>query len=112
MLFKAVLRPLAARPAVASRALVAPQRRMASTSVFAADNFKKYVPDVRLTGETTLGEIYEKAYVRYRYRLLYPIAAWVGFLYYYLWVPYAPESEKKAVREREEYLKSLEYHSV
>ncbi|KAI8822543.1 uncharacterized protein EV422DRAFT_524414 [Fimicolochytrium jonesii] len=89
MLFSAALRP-AARRTVASRAV---QRRFASqghpanSSVFARDNFAKYVPDVKISPETTLGELWEKCYVKYRYRLLYPIAAWVGFLYYQFWVP-------------------------
>ncbi|KAI9105823.1 hypothetical protein DFS34DRAFT_601060 [Phlyctochytrium arcticum] len=113
MLFKAALRTAAAaRPmASTSRALVAPQRRAASTSVFALDNLKKFVPPVKLSPETTLGEIYEKAYVKYQYRLAYPIIAWVAFLYYQLWVPYAPASEKKEFMKRQEYLKSLEFHA-
>ncbi|KAI9005376.1 hypothetical protein BC832DRAFT_557278 [Gaertneriomyces semiglobifer] len=111
MMFKAALRPLAGRPAsAASRALV--PRRHQSTSVFAADNLKKFLPDVKFTGETTLGEIFEKGYTRYRYRLVYPIAAWVGFLYVYMWHPYRPEAEKKVDKDRLDYLDSLKFRQV
>ncbi|KAJ3147101.1 hypothetical protein HDU86_008097 [Geranomyces michiganensis] len=117
MLFSAALRPVVARRAITAAA--APQRRLASsstssanTSVFARENFAKYRPDIKFTGETTLGEVWEKCYVKYRYRLVYPIVAWVGFLYYKMWHPYTPESEKKKLKAREDYLASLEYHSV
>ncbi|KAJ3151813.1 hypothetical protein HDU89_001862 [Geranomyces variabilis] len=113
MLFSTALRPVARRAITAA----APQRRLASsssanTSVFARENFAKYYPDIKFTGETTLGEVWEKCYVKYRYRLIYPIAAWVGFLYYKMWNPYTPESEKKKLKAREDYLTGLEYHSV
>ncbi|KAI8919407.1 hypothetical protein DFJ77DRAFT_424460, partial [Powellomyces hirtus] len=75
-------------------------------------NFAKYVPDIKLTGETTLGEVWEKCYVKYRYRLIYPIGLWVGFLYWKLWVPYTPEAEKKKLKAREDYLTGLEFHSA
>ncbi|KAI8850808.1 hypothetical protein BC829DRAFT_388356, partial [Chytridium lagenaria] len=77
-------------------------RRSQSTSVFAADNFKKFVPNVKLSGDTTLGQ--------YKYRLAYPVGLWIGFLWYNLWNPLKPASEKKAIREHEDRLLKLEFH--
>ncbi|KAJ3190743.1 hypothetical protein HK101_008421 [Irineochytrium annulatum] len=84
--------------------------RSQSTSVFAADNLKKFVPSVKFTSETTLGELWDGLYVKYRYRLAYPIALWVGFLYYNLWNPYMPASEKRKIREHQDRLSALEFH--
>ncbi|KAJ3175369.1 hypothetical protein HK101_010682 [Irineochytrium annulatum] len=84
--------------------------RSQSTSVFAADNLKKFVPNVKFTSQTTLGELWDGLYVKYRYRLAYPIALWVGFLYYHLWNPYMPASEKRKIREHQDRLSALEFH--
>jgi hypothetical protein len=59
-------------------------RRSQSTGVFSSDNLKKYVPQVKLSGSTTLGEVWDAVYAKYKYRLAYPIILWVGFLYYNL----------------------------
>jgi hypothetical protein len=49
---------------------------------------KSYLPKLQgINGNTTLGEVYERLYSKYQYRLIYPIAAWAGFLYYTLWTP-------------------------
>ena len=40
-----------------------------------------------VTSATTLGEVYDRAVVKYKYRLAYPILAWIGFLWYNLWIP-------------------------
>ncbi|KAJ3117111.1 hypothetical protein HDU96_007900 [Phlyctochytrium bullatum] len=85
-------------------------RRSQSTSVFAADNLKKFVPNVTITENTTLGELWDGVYVKYKYRLAYPVALWIGFLWYNLWGPYKSKAEKEKIREREDYLKSLEFH--
>ncbi|KAI8927900.1 hypothetical protein BC831DRAFT_393210, partial [Entophlyctis helioformis] len=69
------------------------------------------VPNVKgITGETTLGEVYDRVYTKYQYRLLYPIAGWIGFLWYFLWTPYMPADEKAKLKARLEHLKSLEFH--
>ncbi|KAJ3417377.1 hypothetical protein HDV05_004842 [Chytridiales sp. JEL 0842] len=88
----------------------AASRRAASTSVFSKDTFAKYVPQVKLQGSTTLGEIWDAAFVKYRYRLAYPIAIWVGFLWYNLSGTLKTPEEKKELRARGEKLKSLEFH--
>ncbi|KAL2918610.1 hypothetical protein HK105_202011 [Polyrhizophydium stewartii] len=62
-----------------------------------------------VNGETTLGEVWDRVYVKYRYRLMYPLAAWIGFLWYNLWIPYTPASEKAAQKARMDHLKSLEF---
>ncbi|KAJ3019787.1 hypothetical protein HKX48_001760 [Thoreauomyces humboldtii] len=110
MIFNAALRPVRIASVVPRAAIV--QRRAQSTSVFARDNFAKYAPDLKLSGETTLGEVWDKAYVKYRYRLVYPIVAWVGFLYWQLWIPYADPKEKAAARARLDHLESLNFHQV
>ncbi|KAI8831024.1 hypothetical protein CcCBS67573_g00974 [Chytriomyces confervae] len=63
-----------------------------------------------LSANSTLGEVYERLYTKYEYRLAYPIALWVGFLWYNLWIEEMPASEKKALKDRIEYLKTLEFH--
>ncbi|KAI9205700.1 uncharacterized protein BJ171DRAFT_501208 [Polychytrium aggregatum] len=80
-----------------------------SNSVFASDNLKKFVPKVEFTDSTTLGQIWDACYVKYRYRLIYPVIGWIGVLYYFLWIPYIPESEKVAAAEKAEKLKALEF---
>ncbi|KAJ3211537.1 hypothetical protein HDU67_004440 [Dinochytrium kinnereticum] len=81
-----------------------------STGVFAADNLKKFVPNVKLSGETTLGQLWEGIYVKYKYRLAYPVGLWVGFLWYNLWQPYKSAEEKKKIAAHEDRLSKLEYH--
>ncbi|RKO89195.1 hypothetical protein BDK51DRAFT_46901 [Blyttiomyces helicus] len=66
--------------------LAAPARAQ-STSVFARDNLVKFVPNVKFTPETTLGDLHEGLYVKYRYRLAYVAIGWTGLLYYLFWNP-------------------------
>ncbi|KAI8609425.1 hypothetical protein BC830DRAFT_1049849, partial [Chytriomyces sp. MP71] len=63
-----------------------------------------------LSLNSTLGEVHERFYAKYQYRLIYPVLLWAGFLWYNLWVPEMPKEEKKALQERLAYLKSLEFH--
>ncbi|KAJ3128256.1 hypothetical protein HK098_004830 [Nowakowskiella sp. JEL0407] len=84
-------------------------RRFQSTSVMSWSHFKKFLPKVELKESTTLGEVYDSLWTRYRYRHVYPIAAWVLFLWYNLWGSYAPESEKKKQLDRIQRLMDLEY---
>ena len=49
---------------------------------------RSYLPDFKgVNGDTTLGEVFSRAYGQYKYRLAYPLVAWIGFLWYNLWVP-------------------------
>ena len=53
-------------------------RRSASTS--------SYFPDVKgVSLDTSLGEVWNRVYTKYRYRLVWPIVGWIGFLYLTLW---------------------------
>jgi hypothetical protein len=48
----------------------------------------KYLPNFTgVNSKTTLGEVWDRAYTNYRYRLAYVVLAWGGFLWYNLWVP-------------------------
>ncbi|KAJ3100049.1 hypothetical protein HDU97_002533 [Phlyctochytrium planicorne] len=93
-----------------ARSPVVVSRRSQSTGVFAADNLKKFVPNVKLSGETTLGQVWDGLYTNYKYRLAYPIGIWVGFLWYNLWNPYKSADEKRKIREHEDRLQKLEFH--
>jgi hypothetical protein len=66
-----------------------PIRRLASQSLVQVRNqstFAKYLPDLSgVNGQTTLGNLSERLYTKYRYRLVWPIAGWIGFLYVTLW---------------------------
>ena len=73
-------------------------------------SFKSRLPNYQgLTGQSTLGEVYERFYTKYQYRLIYPIVGWVGFLYWALWTPYVDPHLKMKQKERIDYLKSLEF---
>lgn len=73
-------------------------------------SFKARLPNYAgLNKNSTLGEVYERFYTKYQYRLVYPIVGWVGFLYYTLWTPYVDPKLKLKQKERMDYLKSLEY---
>ncbi|KAH6566095.1 hypothetical protein BASA50_011061 [Batrachochytrium salamandrivorans] len=109
-----VLTSASTAASASTRALVRPQSmgvahlQMQTRSNW---NLSAGLPNLKgMNGQTTLGELWERAYVKYQYRLMYPIAAWVGFLWYNLWVPYAPKAEKAEAKARMDYLKSLEYH--
>ncbi|KAJ3293655.1 hypothetical protein HK104_004293 [Borealophlyctis nickersoniae] len=104
-----------ARTAFARRSPLALQARFNSTqpqgnfTIFSSANFTKFFPKLKITGDTTLGEIWEAGYVKYRYRLVYPIILWATFLWWNLWIPYTPESEKKKMMAHDNYLQSLEW---
>jgi hypothetical protein len=70
----------------------------------------KFLPNLQgVNGNTTLGEVYNRVYGKYRYRLVWPILGWIGFLYYNLWFPYDSDAVKAKALERMEKLKSLEF---
>ena len=70
---------------------------------------RQFLPQMNFTSQTTLGQVFDSMYVKYRYRLVYPIIGWVGVLYYFLWNPYESEDVKKAQLARMKLLKSLEF---
>ncbi|KAJ3041864.1 hypothetical protein HDV00_008568 [Rhizophlyctis rosea] len=108
LITRTLARGLLARPAVRTTL----SRRtffVSENSVVHPNNFKKYVPKVEWKGETTLGQVYDGLWTNYRYRAAWPIVAWVVFLWYNLWVPYMPAHEKEKLKERMDYLKSLEF---
>ena len=97
------------------------KRSYTTKSVFCSSTITSKLPQVKLCSSTTLGEIWDAAFVKYKYRMAYPALLWAGFLYYNLWVPYfsfsfltlssyMPEAEKKALKAKEDYLTSLEFH--
>ncbi|KAJ8324172.1 hypothetical protein QVD99_008508 [Batrachochytrium dendrobatidis] len=76
-------------------------------------NFSSALPNLKgINGQTTLGEVWDRAYVKYQYKLMYPVSAWILFLWYNLWNPYAPASEKAEKKARLDHLKSLEFHQT
>ncbi|TPX31604.1 hypothetical protein SmJEL517_g05101 [Synchytrium microbalum] len=81
-------------------------------SVFAWDNLKNLLPEVPKSTEATLGSVWDGIYTNYRYKMIYPVLLWIAFLEYNLWTPYAKDSSKVVEREKEEHLKSLEYHQL
>ncbi|KAJ3036961.1 hypothetical protein HK097_003663 [Rhizophlyctis rosea] len=98
---------------VAARPQPAIQRRFASTgnnTYLSTNTIRELLPDLKITSETTLGEIYEKAFKNYRSRMIWPVIGWAGLMYYIFNTPYISEAEKKQLRARDDYLKSLEYH--
>ncbi|TPX44375.1 hypothetical protein SeLEV6574_g04536 [Synchytrium endobioticum] len=92
--------------------LLQQQTRKQSTSVFAWNNLKKFVPQVPLSFEATLGQVWDGLYTNYRYKMVYPILLWIAFLQHNLWVPYTKESDKAVLRAKEERLQKLEYHQL
>ncbi|KAJ3087539.1 hypothetical protein HK102_010835 [Quaeritorhiza haematococci] len=92
-------------------ARLALQRRAASgTSVFAPSHLAKFFPQVELKGTTTLGEVWDAVFAKYKYRMVYPVLAWVGFCYWAMWTPYQDPVERKKIQARMEKLKNMEYH--
>ncbi|KAJ3377245.1 hypothetical protein HDU92_008507, partial [Lobulomyces angularis] len=85
-------------------------RQLSSTSVFAPSFLKTFLPQVNFKGETTLGEIFDSAYTNYKYKMAYPIILWGVFLYANLWQDYRPEADKAVERQRQQYLKKMEFH--
>ncbi|KAJ1558900.1 hypothetical protein HK405_012783 [Cladochytrium tenue] len=95
-----------ARPVVAAAAL---GRRNASTSVFAWAHLKTFLPPLKVESTTTLGEIYDQVYGKYRYRLAYPVLLYGGYLWWNLWTPYISKEEKEKIKEHEDRLGKLEF---
>jgi hypothetical protein len=58
-------------------------RHKSTVPVFSYENLKELFPKINLSGSTTLGEVWEKAYTKYPYKLAYPIILWAGFVSYY-----------------------------
>lgn len=63
-----------------------------------------------VSSQTTLGELYSRAYTQYPRRLIYPVLGWAGLLYYTLWTPYTAPAVKQAQKERLDKLAALEFH--
>ncbi|RKP01729.1 hypothetical protein CXG81DRAFT_25569 [Caulochytrium protostelioides] len=65
----------------------------------------QFLPNVRFTSQTTLGEIWENGVVKYKYRMAYSIIAWAGLLHYAFWSPYKTKEqlaeERAAIEARE-----------
>ena len=59
-----------------------------SSSIFQKSTITSKLPLIKLSGETTLGDLRTKGFVTYKYRAVYPLLLWVAFLYSYLWFPY------------------------
>ena len=63
-------------------------RRFASSnSIFQWSTVAEKLPQVPLKSSTTLGELWDAAFVKYKYRAAYPLLGYIGFLYYSLWTP-------------------------
>ena len=61
--------------------------RSQSNTIFSTSTITSKLPQVKLSSSTTLGEVWEGAFVKYKYRAVYPVLLWVGFLWYNLWTP-------------------------
>ncbi|KAJ3306238.1 hypothetical protein HDV03_000158 [Kappamyces sp. JEL0829] len=74
-------------------------------------SFTSFLPNLKgVSSETTLGEVYERVYTGYRYKLIWPVVGWIGFLYLTLWEDYTPPAEKAAQKARMDKLASLEWN--
>ncbi|KAJ3191989.1 hypothetical protein HDU82_003348 [Entophlyctis luteolus] len=109
--------PLGLRAATAAAAVA--RRRFLSSSaasprtvgVFSREGLAYLLPKTaHLSANSTLGEVWDAVYTKYPYRLAYPVLLWATFLWYNLWVPEISAAEKKALKDRIDYLKSLEFH--
>ncbi len=69
------------------RSFVRQQSTQSSNSILSMSTITSKLPQVKLSSSTTLGELWEGAFVKYKYRAVYPILLWVGFLWYNLWSP-------------------------
>ncbi|KAJ3254339.1 hypothetical protein HK103_007221 [Boothiomyces macroporosus] len=70
----------------------------------------KILPDLSgVNSSTTLGELSDRLFFKYKYRLAIPVVAWVGFLYYNFWNPYEDPKVKAEQKARIDLLKSLVY---
>ena len=59
------------------------------SSIRSASTLSSYLPNMTgVSSSTTLGELSSRLYTNYRYRLVWPIGAWIGFLYLTLWEEY------------------------
>ncbi|KAJ3331479.1 hypothetical protein HDU76_003085 [Blyttiomyces sp. JEL0837] len=106
MIFPRIARPLISRSPLTGVSAI----RSKSTFVFAPENLAELLPKVNISGSTTLGEVWDQVYVKYQYRLAYPVLLWAGFLWYNLWNPYMKKAEKKKLKDHEDRLKKLEFH--
>eukprot|EP00842_Homolaphlyctis_polyrhiza_P001640 jgi/Hompol1/2477/HPOL_000096-RA len=99
------------RPTVAVSSQSTSMLRMTQTRGFLSGvNLSAGLPNFKgVHSGTTLGELYDRAYTKYQYRIMYPVLAWVGFLWYNLWIPYTPADVKQKQFERMEKLKALEF---
>ncbi len=61
--------------------------RLTHNTIFSWNTISSKFPPLKVNSQTTLGEIWEVAFVKYKYRAAYPVIAWIGFLWYNLWVP-------------------------
>ncbi|KAI9350059.1 hypothetical protein DFJ73DRAFT_832967 [Zopfochytrium polystomum] len=86
--------------------------RHSSNSVLAWSHLKTFLPRLNYNGSSTLGEVYDGLYAKYKYRLAYPVLLWGLFLYSNLWGSYISPEEKAQIRAHDEKLKSLEFHQV
>ncbi|KAJ3298594.1 hypothetical protein BCR33DRAFT_716722 [Rhizoclosmatium globosum] len=82
-----------------------------TVGAFSAESIGALLPKIgHLNANSTLGQVWDAVYVKYQFRLIYPVALWAGFLWYNLWVPDMPAAEKKVLQDRLNFLKDLEFH--
>ncbi|KAJ3395238.1 hypothetical protein HDU84_000005 [Entophlyctis sp. JEL0112] len=104
---------LRAAAVVARHRFVSSSAAPRTVGAFSREGLAYLLPKTsHLSANSTLGEVWDAVYTKYPYRLAYPVLLWATFLWYNLWVPEISAAEKKALKERIDYLKSLEFHQA